>query len=126
MPKTSITEVLNHFYNVNISERAGWQKVLCPLHVEDRPSASVNSELQRWSCFVCDVSEDSYDVIQREMGIGYRQAQEFAHSRFGGGGEDVRPAVRGKPGAGIHGGPGAGKRRPQVQHRIRPFGANGP
>ncbi|WP_079053789.1 CHC2 zinc finger domain-containing protein [Streptomyces graminilatus] len=124
--KPSIAEVLKHFYGIEAKERAGWQKMLCPLHAEENPSASVSTEKQRWSCFVCDVSEDSYDVIQREEGIGFREAQEFAHTRFGGGGEDLLPPVRGESRRGVHGGPRPGQRRGEVPNRLRRFGSYWP
>ncbi|MFJ4093459.1 CHC2 zinc finger domain-containing protein [Kitasatospora sp. NPDC089913] len=125
--KPSIGAVLAHFYGIQIEkDRTGWQKVLCPLHAESHPSASVNLEKARWGCFVCDVSEDGIDVIRREMSIGFREACEFARGRFGGGGEDVFPAVPRKSGRGVHGGPRAGRSGGQVRGGIRPFGTNRP
>lgn len=87
--KPPIDIVFEEFYpDVDLSFGPGWgsswQKFLCPLHVEERPSASVNLELNRWKCHACDISEDSLDVIMREEGIGFREAQEWASARFGG------------------------------------------
>ncbi|WP_353962733.1 CHC2 zinc finger domain-containing protein [Kitasatospora purpeofusca] len=123
-PKPSISDVLRHYYGIALRERGGWQKILCPLHPEENPSASANTERQRWSCFVCDVSEDSYDVIQREEGIGFRKAQELAHTRFGGGGEGLLRPVPRQPGREVHERPRARGGGEQIRGRIRGFGEN--
>ncbi|WP_442807316.1 CHC2 zinc finger domain-containing protein [Streptomyces sp. NBC_01751] len=122
--KPPITEVLKHYYSIDVKERAGWTKVPCPLHVDDNPSASVSTEKQRWNCFVCQVSEDSIDVIMREEKIGFREASAWAHARFGGSGESVLPAVQGESGRGVHQGSRSGKRGGQVHPGIRRFGAD--
>ncbi|WP_435820674.1 CHC2 zinc finger domain-containing protein [Kitasatospora cineracea] len=122
--KPDIREVLRHFYGIEVRERGGWQKILCPLHPEENPSASVNIEKQRWSCFVCDVREDSYDVIRRELGVGFREAHEFAHERFSGGGADVLRAVRGESGRGVHERPRFGTGGNPIRGGIRRFGSN--
>ncbi|MET8702715.1 CHC2 zinc finger domain-containing protein [Kitasatospora sp. NPDC004723] len=124
-PKPPISEVLRHYYGVVLRDRGGWQKILCPLHPEENPSASANTEKQRWSCFVCDVSEDIYDVIMREEGIGFRKAQEWAYSRFGGGCEGLPQPVPRQPGREVHGRPRAGGSSEPVRNRIRRFGENG-
>ncbi|MFI5877552.1 hypothetical protein ACIBAH_35035 [Streptomyces sp. NPDC051445] len=77
---------------------------------------------QRWNCFACNKSEDSYAVIMREEGIGFPQAKEFAHSKFGGDGSDVSRDVSGQSGSGLHQGSGPGRRRNQVRSGIRRFG----
>ncbi|MFD8594571.1 CHC2 zinc finger domain-containing protein [Kitasatospora sp. NPDC059646] len=124
MEKPSIREVLGHFYGVEVEEQEGWQKILCPLHPEENPSASVHTERQRWSCFVCDLQEDAYDVIRRELGVGFREAQKFAHGRFGGGGEDVLRAVHGEPGGGVHDRPRFGAGSSALRSGVRRFGAH--
>ncbi|MFJ8699442.1 CHC2 zinc finger domain-containing protein [Streptomyces ardesiacus] len=122
--KPPISAVLQHYYSIQVKERAGWSKILCPLHVEDNPSASVSTEKQRWNCFVCQVSEDSIDVIMREEKIGFREAQAWAHARFGGSGEDLPPAVQGQPGRGVHSGPRPGRRGREVRPGVRRFGSD--
>ncbi|MFD4608298.1 CHC2 zinc finger domain-containing protein [Streptomyces sp. NPDC058440] len=122
--KPPIAEVLRHYYSINVKQRAGWQKTLCPLHVEENPSASVNTEKQRWNCFVCQVSEDSLDVIMREEGIGFREAQDWAYERFGGSREDVLPPISGESSRGVHQGSGPGKRRKPLHPGLDRFGSN--
>ncbi|MGW1231448.1 CHC2 zinc finger domain-containing protein [Streptomyces californicus] len=122
--KPPIAEVLRHYYQIDVKQRAGWAKILCPLHVEENPSASVNVAKSRWNCFVCQVSEDSIDVVMREETLGFREAQAWAHDRFGGGSEGVLPAVRGKYGGEIHRSARARRDRGQVHPRLRRFGTD--
>ncbi|WP_406153594.1 CHC2 zinc finger domain-containing protein [Streptomyces anulatus] len=122
--KPPITEVLKHYYGIDLRDRGGWQKILCPLHPEENPSASANTEKQRWSCFVCDLTEDSYDVIMREESCGFREAQEFANGRFSGGGQALLQPVRGKPSRVVHERPRFGAGSEPVRDRVRRFGQN--
>ncbi|WP_078518909.1 CHC2 zinc finger domain-containing protein [Streptomyces sp. Tu6071] len=92
--KPQISEIFAHYYpQISFPERSGWLKILCPLHTESRPSASINLEKNRWTCFACAVSEDSWDVIQREEEVNYIGAVEWARSRFSRSSEAVSSAV---------------------------------
>ncbi|WP_189855154.1 CHC2 zinc finger domain-containing protein [Streptomyces noursei] len=125
--KPPIGELFAEFYPEVCIPKAGlWRKVCCPLHRESNPSASVNLELNRWKCFVCGLSEDSYDVIMREKEIGFRDAQEWADSRFGPIGEGLLPADEWKPGRGVRQAPRFGGRSRAVRPGIRRFGENWP
>ncbi|MFI5802956.1 CHC2 zinc finger domain-containing protein [Streptomyces sp. NPDC051561] len=124
MSKPPIAAVLRHYYGLRVEERAGHQKVSCPLHDDSSPSASVNTVACRWSCFVCRLSEDSYAVIMREESCGFTDAQEFARSRRWGRGEDVSPDDAGKPGGGVRGGSGPRSRSRVGRTGLRPFGAS--
>ncbi|MFF9481412.1 CHC2 zinc finger domain-containing protein [Streptomyces sp. NPDC014733] len=124
-PKPPIAELFAEFYpEVHIPKAGQWRKICCPVHRESNPSASVNLELNRWKCFVCCLSEDSYDVIMREREIGFRQAQEWASSRFGSLGEGLLLADEWKPRRGIHQAPRFGIRSREVRPGIRRFGEN--
>ncbi|MYX26033.1 hypothetical protein GTY75_05005 [Streptomyces sp. SID8381] len=116
--------MLKHYYSIDVKQRAGWSKIPCPLHVDDNPSASVSTEKQRWTCFVCQVSEDSIDVIMREEKIGFREAQAWAHARLGGSGENLPSAIQEQPGRGVRHGPRPGRRSGQVRLGVRRFGAD--
>lgn len=123
-PKPSIAEVFAEFYpEVRLSYGPGWnstwQKILCPLHVEDRPSASVHIDLNRWKCHACDISEDSLDVIMREEGIGFREALEWADAGFGGRCEGIPKPVQGEPSRGVPDRPRFGRGSRQVASRVR-------
>lgn len=127
-PKPSILEVFEHFYeHIEIPEWGGpWKKILCPLHVEDRPSASINSEVGYWKCHVCDVAEDAWDIVQREEGIGFREAIEWADARFGGGSEAVSEPVPRESSRRVPHRPRFGRGGGEVPSRIRRrFGEGG-
>ncbi|MFI9202615.1 CHC2 zinc finger domain-containing protein [Streptomyces sp. NPDC053048] len=101
--KPPISRVLAHYYGLNIEASRGRQRVCCPLHADSTPSASVNLDKNRWNCFVCNLSEDSYAVIMRERSCGFREAQEFAHREFGGDSQGLPWDVRGEPRRGLRG-----------------------
>ncbi|MEU6704743.1 CHC2 zinc finger domain-containing protein [Streptomyces wuyuanensis] len=122
--KPPIAEALKHFYGIDVRvDRQGYQKILCPLHPDTSPSASVSVERQRWSCFVCRVSEDSYALIMREKNCGFLEAQEFARTRFGGDSEAVPRELPGESGRGVHSRSRTGRRSGQVRSGLRPFGS---
>ncbi|MFD7257156.1 CHC2 zinc finger domain-containing protein [Streptomyces sp. NPDC059874] len=87
--KPPIAAVLARYYGLDIKVQRGRQKICCPLHADEHPSASVNVDADRWACFVCSVSEDSYAVIMREEGIGFTEAQKLARREFSGDWADV-------------------------------------
>ncbi|WP_353963745.1 CHC2 zinc finger domain-containing protein [Streptomyces sp. NBC_00237] len=124
MSKPPIATVLRHYYGVEVQERAGHQRISCPLHPDSSPSASVNTSAQRWSCFVCRLSEDSYAVIMREESCGFTEAQEFARKRISGSCDGVPPDDAGKPGRGVREGSGARARSRVIRIGIRRFGSS--
>ncbi|MFD8018940.1 CHC2 zinc finger domain-containing protein [Streptomyces lavendulae] len=123
LPKPSIAKVLAHFYGLDITASRGRQKVCCPLHADTNPSASVDVAGNRWNCFVCNLSEDSYAVIMREESCGFLDAQEFARAQLGGDGQDVPPDVPGEPGRGVRSGSGAWRGGKPLRPGLRPFGS---
>ncbi|MBF6055496.1 hypothetical protein GO002_27005 [Streptomyces eurocidicus] len=122
--KPPIAEVLEHYFPQwqPPPPRSGWVTCLCPVHAEDRPSASVNYQENRVHCFACDVSLDSIDVIQRKEGLGFVEAQRFAQSRFGEGGEDLPKQLSGKSRRRVSVPPRFGRGGGAVQNRFR-FGS---
>ncbi|MFF5371358.1 CHC2 zinc finger domain-containing protein [Streptomyces sp. NPDC013187] len=120
-----IARVLAHFYGFETKATRGRVKIACPLpsHPDSNPSASVDLDRNRWNCFACNLSEDSYAVIMREEGIGFTEAKERAHTQFGGDSEAVPPDVSGKPGREVHSSSGTRRGRNQVRPRLRGFGS---
>ncbi|WP_125262023.1 CHC2 zinc finger domain-containing protein [Streptomyces alboflavus] len=121
--KPPISRVLAHYYGLNITASRGRQKVCCPLHADENPSASVSVDTNRWNCFVCSISEDSFDVIMREEGCSFAEAKERAHREFGGGSPDVSRDVLGEPSGGVHHRPGPRRGSGSIRTGIRQFGA---
>ncbi|WP_145500912.1 CHC2 zinc finger domain-containing protein [Streptomyces sp. CFMR 7] len=123
-PKPSIADTLKHFYGVQLNKQwRGWQKFCCPLHADSSPSASANEDTGRWSCFVCNLSEDSYAVIMRERKCGFLEAKEFAYQQFSGNGQDVPRDVSGKSSGSLRDGQRPARSRRKVRTGIRPFGS---
>ncbi|MGW0087831.1 CHC2 zinc finger domain-containing protein [Streptomyces sp. NPDC003328] len=122
--KPSIARVLAHFYGFETKAERGRVKVACPLpdHPDSNPSASVDLDKDRWNCFGCNLSEDSYAVIMREMKCGFVEAKEFARSEFGGDSPDVSRDVRRQQGSGVRQGTRPGRRSQRVRPGTRRFG----
>ncbi|WP_420717004.1 CHC2 zinc finger domain-containing protein [Streptomyces sp. H27-H5] len=120
--KPPISKVLARYYGLDVAVTRGRQKVCCPLHADQNPSASVNVDTDRWNCFSCNLSEDSFDVIMREENIGFLEAQEFAHREFGGDRPDVPRDVPGQPGRSLRNSTGFGSSRRPVRTGVRRFG----
>ncbi|MFB7782049.1 CHC2 zinc finger domain-containing protein [Streptomyces vinaceus] len=123
LPKPSIARVLAHFYGLDIKASRGRQKVCCPLHADTNPSASVDVAGNRWNCFVCNLSEDSYAVIMRERSCGFLDAQKFARTELGGDGQDLPPDVSGQPSRELRSSSGAGRGRSEIRSGLRRFGS---
>ncbi|WP_446750563.1 CHC2 zinc finger domain-containing protein [Streptomyces sp. WZ-12] len=118
MSKPDITRVIAHYYGTDISPRHRWTKILCLEHDETNPSASVNTEDQRWTCFACGISEDSFDMIMRMEGVGFTDARNIAEERFGCRSADVRAGVQGKSRRGVHGKARTGPSRRTFRNRL--------
>lgn len=60
-----------------------WKKVHCPFHKDDNPSASINSDKNRFNCFTCGVRGDIIDVVRQREGISdVREAVTWIENRF--------------------------------------------
>ena len=71
-----------------------WSKVCCPFHGESNASATINTELGKFHCFVCEAKGDAIDIIQyKEKELSYPDARKRLQEILGDSGE----AVRSKP-----------------------------
>ncbi|WP_416972559.1 CHC2 zinc finger domain-containing protein [Streptomyces sp. 4F14] len=122
--KPPIGRILAHYYGLELGEKRGRVRVACPLpsHPDSVPSASVDLDKDRWACFACNLSEDSYSVIMREEGFGFTDAQKFARTEFSGDGKGVPPELQGEPSRGVRQGSRPGRDRREVRTRLRRFG----
>ncbi|MFB7027164.1 MULTISPECIES: CHC2 zinc finger domain-containing protein [unclassified Streptomyces] len=123
--KPPIAEVLAHYYGFSAKVTRGRVKTACPLpsHPDSNPSASVDLDKNRWNCFACNKSEDSYAVIMREERIGFLEAKEHARSKFGGNGEAVPRELPGEPGRAVRNGSGPRRGSRQIRPGLRRFGS---
>ncbi|MFF4529250.1 CHC2 zinc finger domain-containing protein [Streptomyces sp. NPDC001407] len=98
MSKPSIREVLESYGFDAIPDADRWVKVRCAFHGERNASASVHPKQNRFKCFACGMSGDSYDIIQAQEGIPFSEARQ----RYGTGDEEVRGGVHRQSGRGVH------------------------
>jgi DNA primase len=78
MEKHSIADYLEHIGAKVPSRGGGWRKMRCPFHDDSNASASINFDANRFKCFGCGVSGDTYDLIQHDKGGTLSEAIEFA------------------------------------------------
>jgi hypothetical protein len=70
--------------------RSGRQKVLCPFHGDTRPSASIDFDKQRFTCFACGVGGDALDLLRTQEGLTFDAAVARAEALSGGADAPVR------------------------------------
>jgi DNA primase len=58
-------------------------KGLCPFHSEKSPSFFVSEELQRYKCFGCGASGDSFTFLQQVEGLTFAEALQTLAERAG-------------------------------------------
>src|SRR5665647_2152232 len=82
------------FYDVYFHDRQGWQKILCPVHDEDRPSCSINLETDYLTCHACGFAGHTIDLVMARESCTYATAAIFC-SRIAGCGSDDLPDAPG-------------------------------
>lgn len=99
--KFSIRKVLEHYTGAVIPERgSGWTQIHCPVHDEQRPSASYNEDLGKVHCFGCTFHGDALDLIKVKEGVeDYSEQVKIAEAITGetidgGTGVQLAPARR--------------------------------
>lgn len=65
------------YYGLNVNSK-GW--ALCPWHADKHPSMSFRGS--RWRCWVCNISGDAIDLVQRLYGLSPIQAVERINQDF--------------------------------------------
>ncbi|MFF0481083.1 CHC2 zinc finger domain-containing protein [Streptomyces sp. NPDC004435] len=102
MEKPPIAEVLEHYGAAEVPEGDRWLKMKCPLHEDRNASASVCTAENKFRCFACDISGDSFDVIAHQEGCrDFPCARACAEKLLGGsygairGGSNEKPRRRG-------------------------------
>ncbi|MEU9058983.1 CHC2 zinc finger domain-containing protein [Streptomyces sp. NPDC048430] len=109
MDKPSIAEVLEHYGATDVPEGSRFRKMKCPFHEDRNASASVCTEENRFRCFACDISGDSFDVIADQEGC-----RDFSCTR-----SCTEKLLGGSYGT-IRGGPNENPRRRGVFEESRP------
>src|SRR5690606_27291472 len=90
----------------------GWGKILCPVHDERNPSATVNLELGKIHCHACGWSGDALDLVGEKERCGVVEASDFSRENFpeASGGHLPQRSDR-LTRTGVSGGPGSHTRR---------------
>lgn len=90
--------VFDHYgYEMPISRR----KILCPVHVEDRPSAVVDPDQGKWTCFACMERGDGFDIIRIKESVGFSDAVKIAEGLLDSSQREVRESSSRKPSRGV-------------------------
>lgn len=102
IPSYDIGPILEHIgATLPYSIRGGWQKMRCPFHTDQTPSASVNFSVNKFNCFSCGVRGDGIDLLRAAEGTDFKDAHEEAARISGQSMQGVRG--RGRPGRTLFG-----------------------
>ncbi|WP_341849463.1 CHC2 zinc finger domain-containing protein [Streptomyces yokosukanensis] len=90
--KPALEAVLEH-YGVDINSHRAMGMARCPLHEDNTPSFSYNTDRQLWKCHSCGEGGDTYTLIMKKESTDFVGARAFAASlalatRDGGGGDE--------------------------------------
>jgi hypothetical protein len=50
----------------------------CPFHEDKKPSFSMYKDNNTYHCFSCGANGDSFDLIEKVLGVEFASAKEFA------------------------------------------------
>lgn len=80
--KHPIAVILEH-YGAKIPLGTGWMKIRCPFHGDSHASATVNTEINAFKCFACEVSGDTYGIIMKYERKTFHEAYTLAEEVTG-------------------------------------------
>ena len=61
----------------------GWRSMKCPFHSDRHASATVNNEVNAFTCFACEVKGDIFKIIMEQEGITFNEAKSRAEEIAG-------------------------------------------
>lgn len=84
-PEQPSLRAVLEFYDITVGPERREVPILCPIHDESRPSASMNEDEGLWNCQACGAGGDALTLIQLKEGYtdDFRSALEFAEKHFG-------------------------------------------
>ncbi len=62
--------------HVSLRRKSGKLEGLCPFHMEKTPSFKIYENDQRFHCFGCGAHGDIFDFLEKQEGLGIREAAE--------------------------------------------------
>jgi hypothetical protein len=90
--------VLEELGATDVPTGYGWVRTKCFAHPDRTPSASVNHELNMYTCHSCGRSGDPLKLLQNELGLDFKEAVERARMlEDGGSTTSKKPARRRRP-----------------------------
>jgi hypothetical protein len=75
--KPELSAVLDH-YQVDFNPERATGMGRCPLHEDNTPSMSYNTDKGLWRCHSCGEGGDSYNMIMKKEGTDFRGARAIA------------------------------------------------
>src|SRR6185312_3594500 len=78
VPKFPIGPVYEELTGDTLPRETGRLKILCPVHSENRPSAVIDLDANRWSCFGCGEHGDAIDLVRLIEGVEFAEAYKRA------------------------------------------------
>ena len=77
--KHDLENVVIH-YGGKIRNGSRWVPLKCVIHDDATASATINLREQIYSCFVCDIYGDVYELIMKKEGVGFKDAVNRAET----------------------------------------------
>ena len=62
------------YYGGKIRNGSSWVPLKCVVHDDATASATINLREQIYSCFVCDIYGDVYELIMKKEGVNFKDA----------------------------------------------------
>lgn len=77
--KPSIIKVYESLVEQNRMKQSGRAKLcLCPFHGDRNPSFALYEDTNSYWCFTCAEKGDSYDLIEKLLGVDFKNAKNWA------------------------------------------------
>lgn len=94
LPRPAIADVLRELGATDVPTGFGWVRMRCPFCEDRGGSASVNHELDGFTCHQCGRRGDALKLLQTELGLSFTEAVERASNLSPGSGNHQSRARR--------------------------------
>ena len=78
-----IALVLMFYGATKVPTGRGWRSMKCPFHNDRNASATVNNEVNAFTCFACSIKGDVYKIIMEQEGVTFNEAKSRAEEIAG-------------------------------------------
>ena len=83
MSDSPIALVLMSYGATKVPAGRGWRSMKCPFHNDRNASATVNNEVNAFTCFACSIKGDVYKIIMEQEGVTFNEAKSRAEEIAG-------------------------------------------